>query len=225
MVTLNSSESELFQNMIQSLGGVQLHCLEVQSVGVNNLPTSAGTEQTPVSISMPVRSRSLRLLMHLMHSASDQVASKFSISLRRTRKISQYQHKISGQAIPSSAVQLGATNTAQGVMEILRAIASVGDQKSSSLLTDGTGADDGKEGAQGYYSGGDTGCSFLIAQNMQAFVADQGLESGTDLSSVLGNVILEMRLVPTATATVVRSYAISDSIVTFTSDGVVSVAL
>ena len=232
VVTLNSSESELFQNMIQSLGGVQLHCLEVQSVGVNNLPIS--TNPTPVSFSMPVRSRSLRLLVHLMHQITDQTsANTYGVTTRRCRQISQYQHKISGQAIPSAPIQVSETNTGQAIMEILRAIASVGDQKQSCLLTNSTGAEDndvGSVGALGFYGGQDSsdhdrGCAFLIAQNMQAFVSDQGLESGTDLSSVLGNVILEMHLTPSNRATIVRSYAISDSIVTFTSDGVVSVSM
>jgi hypothetical protein len=224
VISYDSSTVSLLQSLMAEIGGVQIAGKGWSQLGTHSISSAAGGAPVAQTISLPVRTRSTIALVHLMRDGTDITSeAKASISTRRTRAISQFQHSIGGVRYPIRPVaNLSETNPAGAYVQLQKAFYTVTGQHRGGILSLGTtGSDVGAVGTYNFYAAAN-GCSFMIVQGFESSPGDQNIQSGLDLSNQSQNVQLEMTMTPSASnSTQVDSYAYADSLFTFTSSGVI----
>ena len=176
------------------------------------------------TLSLPCRTRSTIALVHLMRDATDVVdEANASISTRRTRNITQYQHSIGGVRYPIRPVSsISTDNPAAPFVQLQKTFYTLNGQHPGGVLSLGTtGSDVGDVATYNYYAAADAGCSFMVVQGFETAPGSK-LESGIDLSSQNSNIQFELTMTPsTANATQIDSYVYADRLYTFTASGTV----
>jgi len=174
------------------------------------------------TISLPCRTRSTIALVHLMRDGTDITdEANASISTRRTRAMSQYQHSIGGVRYPIKPVSsISTDNPAAPFVQLQKAFYTLNGQHPGGVLALGTaGSDVGATATYNYYAASDAGCSFMVAQGFESAPGSK-LESGLDLSNQSANIQYEFTITPsTSNSTQIDSYVLADRLFTFSASG------
>jgi len=224
VITYDQATVSLLQALMNEIGGVQIHSKGWHQLGTNSIATQTGGGAVAQTLSLPCRTRSTIAIAHLMRDSTDiNNEAKASISTRRTRLMSQYQHSIGGVRYPIRPVQsLSNNNPAGAFVQIQKAFYTTNDQHLGGVLALGTTGDDvGGADTYNYYPSTDLGCSYMVVQGFES-APGSNLESGLDLSSQSANIQFEMTMIPSTTgASQVDSYVLADRLFTFTASGTI----
>ena len=209
-VHFSSGFNQTFNQMLQSVGGVQYHSTGYHSV------VNVAQSGSDVNINIPVRTMSLKGIVHVLQDNDIMnTHNRFCLSERVSRFMKDYVHYIGGASFPIKKVQLSYENQGHAFMELLKCFGNMNnihasshfkrdlgmtlDQAKGKLLASGeTTTATAEAGVTTRYKqinafypktrvednkGTSTDkCSFLIGHDFENF-QDQNLISGLDLSS------------------------------------------
>lgn len=228
VLTYSPSVTNLFQSLLNEIGGVQISGHHIAQIGTNTLSSAATATAGNYTFSLPCRAKSTKALIHLIRDGGELLdLQKDCINSRRTRKVTSVQHSIGGIRYPIAPINLSVSDPSQLIQQIHKTFYSVGDSGQGGLLKlgDGDSTVQGAAGVMDFYPTNDVSCGFLIVQGFESAPGAAGLSSGLDLSQQSSNVDLQLTMTPSSTtSTQISSFVLRLATFTFTSAGTVLVS-
>jgi hypothetical protein len=188
---------------IQQLGSINISTTDIQNF------VYPYTASANMSIAVPVRVRSLKALYFFFQ--SNQTSADYTIprtSARERIDITSWNLRVGSQLFPASAVQMSSTDAAQGVCELLKSVAKLGDLRLGSYLS-----------KDNYNLSQANGGLFVLGIDLESLEENMNQESGLDTSSQALPVYLELTNAAPATAGVCYIYALYDSTLSVLANG------
>ena len=221
VIQFNSDVTSQFEQLLSTLGGVQLHSGSHWKLASSQAFTGASS----LSLQIPVRERSTKMLLTTLHDQTKHNArGNFSISGKTARVMTEYQLKLAGMGFPVTPVTLSKTRQGGALKEIQKALGTTQNPQLATMLVDGDGSDAGVLASRTYYPATDIGCAFAIVSPLSV-ETNNGLETGLDTSNQSSNFSLDCKITAaTSTTTIANTWSNSDAIFTLTSSGTILVS-